>query len=344
MWKILLVDDEMLVRQSMKMIIQRKFPNLVEILEAKNGKEAVEIYESEFPDLIMLDIKMPIMDGLEAAARILDGTREPVVVFLTAYADFEFAQRAVKLGVKDYILKPPKPDEVVEVIHRYLQENHLSFEANLKKVLHTVHQQILVGDFKQAKDAFNQYLRLAHEDRETERVNLRNLFMMLIELGHEVGLAMENIDLEGFESTFFMRDKRATANYMENALNHIFDWIIDKKISCFDTEIEFAVNYINRHYKENPSLQEVADYMNLSAHYMSKLFKRETGENFSTYLTRCRMEEAKERIQYTDENLIAIAYELGFNEPNYFSRVFKKIEGVTPSQYRNRVRRKADPN
>lgn len=344
MWKILIVDDEMLVRQSMKMIIQRKFPNLVDIMEAKNGREAVEKYESHFPDLIMMDIKMPIMDGLEAAAQILDGSREPAVVFLTAYADFEFAQRAVKLGVKDYILKPPKPDEVVEVIHRILQENHLSFEANLKKIIHTIRQQILVGDFKKGKDAFSRYLRMAHDDRETERLNLRSLFMMLLEQGHELGLTLEGIDLEGFESTFFMRDKRATANYLENALNLIFDSIIDKKISCFDTEIEFAVNYINRHYKENPSLQEVADYMNLSAHYMSKLFKRETGENFSTYLTQCRMEEAKERIKYTDDSLIAIAYELGFNEPNYFSRVFKKMEGVTPSQYRNRVQRKADPN
>jgi two-component system response regulator YesN len=343
MWKILIVDDEMLVRQSLKMIIQRKFANLVSIEEAKNGKEAVERYESTYPDLVIMDIKMPIMDGLEAAGKILDGTRDPAVVLLTAYADFEFAQRAVKLGVKDYILKPPKPDEVVEVIQRYLQENHLSFDSNLKAILHTVTQQILVGDYKKAKTAFNQYVRMAHDDRETERVNLRALFMALIEQGHDLGRPLENFDLEGFESTFFTRDKTATAQYMENTLNQIFDWIIEKKISSFDTEIEFAVNYINRHYKENPSLQEVADYMNLSAHYMSKLFKRETGENFSSYLTRCRMEEAKDRIQHTDENLIAIAYELGFNEPNYFSRVFKKMEGVTPSQYRNRVRRKSDP-
>ena len=343
MWKILIVDDEVLVRQSMKMIILRKFPGLVEILEAKNGKEAVEMYEENFPDLIILDIKMPVMDGLEAASLILDGTRDPAVVFLTAYADFDFAQRAVKLGVKDYILKPPKPDEVVEVIQRSLQENHLSYEANLKKDLHAMNQQIILGDYQKAREAFLQYCRLAHEERESERSHLRSLFMNLIEKGHELDLSMEGMDLEGFEASFYQRDKMATTEYMEAVLKVIFDWIIEKKISCFDTEIEFAVNYIDRYYKENPSLQRVADYMNLSAHYMSKLFKRETGENFSTYLTRCRMEEAKDRIQYTDENLIAIAYELGFNEPNYFSRVFKKIEGITPSQYRNRVRKKADP-
>lgn len=343
MWKILIVDDEALVRQSMKMIILRKFPGLVEMLEAKNGKEAVEMYEEHYPDLIIMDIKMPVMDGLEAASLILDGTRDPAVVFLTAYADFSFAQQAVKLGVKDYILKPPKPDEVVEVIQRSLQENHLSFEANLKKVMHTMNQQIVFGDYQKARSAFLQYCRLAHEDRESERSRLRDLFLSLIEQGHELDVRMEGVDLEGFEASFYQRDKMATTQYMEAVLQAIFDWIIEKKSSCFDTEIEFAVNYINRYYKENPSLQRVADYMNLSAHYMSKLFKRETGENFSTYLTRCRMEEAKDRIKHTDENLIAIAYELGFNEPNYFSRVFKKIEGVTPSQYRNRVRRKKDP-
>ncbi|MED4956968.1 helix-turn-helix domain-containing protein, partial [Paenibacillus macerans] len=98
--------------------------------------------------------------------------------------------------------------------------------------------------------------------------------------------------------------------------------------------LQRALLYIGQRYKEELSMEQTAEHVNLSPYYFSKLFKLRTGENFSDYVTRLRIEEAKRLIAEGRLSLKEICYEVGYKDPNYFSRVFKKAAGMTPTEYR----------
>ncbi|MNJ47324.1 HTH-type transcriptional regulator YesS [compost metagenome] len=90
-------------------------------------------------------------------------------------------------------------------------------------------------------------------------------------------------------------------------------------------------------------MEQSAEYVNLSPYYFSKLFKMHTGENFIDYVTRLRIDEAKKLIVERRLSLKEICFEVGYKDPNYFSRVFKKMTGITPSEYRQQIDQPASP-
>lgn len=100
-----------------------------------------------------------------------------------------------------------------------------------------------------------------------------------------------------------------------------------------------AKQYINENYAKDISLDDVSKVVNISPYYFSKVFKEEAGENFIEYLTRIRIGNAKESLRTTELSIKEICLMSGYGDPNYFSRIFKKYEGVTPSEYRERLGR-----
>ena len=92
--------------------------------------------------------------------------------------------------------------------------------------------------------------------------------------------------------------------------------------------------YIFSNYKNDISLDDVSREVDISPYYFSKIFKKETGENFIEYLTNIRIEKAKELLENTDMSMKEICIEVGYSNPNYFSRSFKKNVGVTPTEYK----------
>ena len=131
-----------------------------------------------------------------------------------------------------------------------------------------------------------------------------------------------------------------------NTLIDLKEWLyslctkLSQKIDEVDEEfkekiIYDGVKYINSNYTEDISLSEAAGASNLSAHYFSRIFKKEMGCTFKEYITELRMEAAKRKLNKDDDNISNIAKEIGYNNPGYFSRVFKEYEGISPSTYRN---------
>lgn len=98
--------------------------------------------------------------------------------------------------------------------------------------------------------------------------------------------------------------------------------------------VERAKYFIRKNYRRDLSLDEVAREVNISSYYLSKLFKEETGENFIGYLTACRMEAARKMLADRNASIKEICIETGYSDPNYFSRIFKKTVGVSPTEYR----------
>ena len=116
----------------------------------------------------------------------------------------------------------------------------------------------------------------------------------------------------------------------------ICDEISNARKKDSGTIINRAIIYIKEHFAENIDLEDVSRNINISPYYFSRLFKQETGENFIEFLTYTRIQKAKEYLSNPDYSIKEVCSMCGYADPNYFSRIFRKYEGVSPSEYREK--------
>jgi len=254
MYKLLIVDDEYIIRKGIISFVNFEELNINVVLEASDGKAALEIFKQELPDLILADINMPKINGLEFAAACKAIKPEVKICIVTGYDYFDYAVTALKLGIDDYILKPASKKDISEILGKLI--NKLGDEKCKQEV-----KSIVSG-----------------------LVNKNNLG-----------------DDNGYKA------------------------IIQKEI-----EDNIA----------NPqlSLTSLADKMGFSFGYLSNLFKKLIGASFQEYVFNERMERAKIILLSTDMKNYEIAQAIGFEDPNYFSTAFKKKYGMSPNQYKEKVR------
>lgn len=138
-----------------------------------------------------------------------------------------------------------------------------------------------------------------------------------------------------------LTDFDGATEFFAEMLEQCVKWRIEFSRGNANEAIHRAQEYIDENYvSEEVSLKNVAAFVNLSPTYFSALFKKETGMNFSDYLTKVRMEKAKELLCRTSKLVSEIAYEVGFNDYRYFGQLFKKYTGQTPREFQctsNRV-------
>ena len=104
-----------------------------------------------------------------------------------------------------------------------------------------------------------------------------------------------------------------------------------------ESVVSRAKAYIDENFHKDISLDEVSRVVDISPYYFSKLFKQEEGVNFIEYLTKKRMQNARQLLKNPSLSIKEICVMSGYSDPNYFSRIFKKYEGITPSEYRERL-------
>lgn len=121
--KILVVDDAVFMREKIKTYLKRFG---FEICEAENGEIAVMMYKTENPDIVTMDITMPKMNGIEAVKRILNMDKDAKIIMVSALGQESIVVEAMKLGAKDFVVKPLKEDRLIESIDRILNSRLLS--------------------------------------------------------------------------------------------------------------------------------------------------------------------------------------------------------------------------
>ena len=121
MYKLIIADDEKIVIDSLKYIIEKNFNNIEIIATARSGREVIEKVDDAVPDIIFMDIRMPGINGLEAIKEIKSRHKQVVIIVLTAFDHFDFAKEAINLGVIEYLLKPVNRTKVVEVINKAIE-------------------------------------------------------------------------------------------------------------------------------------------------------------------------------------------------------------------------------
>ena len=521
MYQIFVVEDELLIRQNIRNIIENMGSPYTFCGEASDGEMALSIMQDLMPDIMLTDIRMPFLDGFELIRHAKAMMPWLKIIIISGYDDFEFAQKAISLGVDLYLLKPVRAKDLIEAIDKvakqleqsqnsqklpagynkdevelalyqhfmqqlffggtdtaqllergaalgidllfpYYQVILFHFESNDKRDTYWRHRitaalpdrhsalyffnrpnQLALLIYAKNKETLNEtayrLVNIVRHERKNDDVLITTLVgniverISLIKDAYEAtSTLLENIqavsagqvidindtaqittDIVSFSSSFGERfgrrlmqaapedvpallkefwgeadtnqynsvlyryyilvdilktavqivsiakpdvDKKDIAAQFSNAYN-IFE-ASNRKDTCekqaekllleavemkqenmkffrHSHVISRAEEYIKAHYCDpNISLISVAKHIGMSSAHFSTIFSQTVGKTFISYLTSLRIEKAKEMLSQTHMKLAAIAMEIGYNEPNYFSNVFKKNEGITPKEYR----------
>lgn len=254
MLNILVVEDEAPIREWIVYTISSISEEFKVVGSAKNGMEGYELAINLKPDLILTDIKMPIMDGLELSKKVKEFDANISVVLLTNYEEFSYAKQALSYGVEEYLVK-----------------------SDIRT--------------KELKELFNKI-----NEKLMKKANLANVTKNLTEIDNKPSDITENKD--------------------------------------YSKAVVKALKFIDENYGKNISLNDISNHVFLSSEYFSRLFKEEVGENFVAYLTIYRMKKARDLIRNTSIKISQIAQMVGYPNAGYFSKIYKKYNGVTPEEDR----------
>ena len=285
--RILVADDEPIERRVVCKNIQNYFEEEVEICQATNGFEAVEIFQDRLCQIALLDITMPGMNGLDAAEQIRKLDPDCSIIFLTAYDEFEFAKRAIRVRALDYLLKPGTKEELIAVLEEAIRLSHLEKKDKSYS----------------AEEGFTIRSERMNSAMKSDRT--------------DIVMESDKIDsvINDDRTDFVLRNDK-----MDSVKNQIFK--------------EQIFEYIEKHYMEDISLQDAASQLNYSDPYFCRFFKQNFDKNFIMYLTELRVEKAKVLLADMTINIRDIGQRVGFRDSGYFTKVFKRIVGMTPSEYR----------
>ena len=259
----------------------------------------------------------------------------------------EVASAVWRLGVNDYLLKPYRPEWLISAAKVLMHQNTAEGEIakRQKEFLDRLVEALHRFQYKKCIFAAKEYLDLLYENTNNITVLHTSLITFVkgvAEAGAPFGAYVQeklSSCVEAFTARLERQDRKYDVYLMlEKMLNIIFDTIEQENLCGSDSE-QRVLNYIDRNVRRGLSLNMVADYVNMSACYFSKLFKKMTGKNYIAYVTEGKIDLAKQMLVDTDMSLPDIADELLYNETNYFGKAFKKKTGLTPSEYREVYRK-----
>lgn len=245
MYNLLIVDDETETREALSSYFPWSEVGFRVVGQAGNGREALQfIGGDKRVDIVLTDIRMPVMNGIELAEDLYNSKRHIRIVFLSGYRDFEYARQALDYRVMNYILKPAKYQMLLEVFVKIREE---------------------------------------------------------LEAEHAGGQQAQGAERPGCD---------------ESAV------------------IQQIKTHVQQHYRE-VSLEQVSKKVHMNANYLSSLFKQKTGQNFSDYVIKIKMEAAASLLLDANNKTYEISERVGYSNAKNFARTFKGYYGKTPSEYRN---------
>jgi len=376
---VLIVDDEYLIRQGLETSIDWNALGFDSVSTAEDGMEALALIELSPPDLILTDVRMPFMTGLEFAEKVKEMVPDMCIVIISGHEEFSYAKTALKLAVFDYILKPINLKEINEVILRakkWIEEKRQRREneyyeqifntpiegpgpamfeqAVLKESPDAIHDCDIRGftnalKFGSRAEIYDAYQEIQTDFKRKEscpRIILQlvcsNLFFACKHAVEAQGGELEAM-LESPVQTFRSVISQPSIGHMFDYLTPVLTAMLDYRDALnnnqFTKEIENAKKYIQNNFSDlELSLDTVAKHVNMSACYFSVIFKKEAGSTFINYLTTVRIDKAKELLLSTNLKSYEISYQVGYDNPTYFSTVFKKLTGVSPIDYKKNQR------
>ena len=296
MLRLLIADDEVIERKVLYKTLQKNVGDQCVIFQAENGRQALRVYEEEKIQIAILDIEMPGINGIEAAQKIREKDKECCIIFLTAFDEFSYAKKAITVRALDYLLKPYDEQELMLVVEEAMRLA-AEFQANRQEAGYQANRPASGYQANRPASGYQDSRPAAgHQASQPAGPGQKN---ELPETGLPVGDDME----DGGQ----VRLSKVT---------------------------EIISHYIETNYMYDISMQDLARHMNYSEAYFCKLFKQCFNKNFTSYLTEYRVVEAKRMLAMPTVNVKDIGRAVGYSDSNYFAKVFKRITGQSPTEYR----------
>lgn len=342
--KALIVDDDVFVRQCLIQMLPWQLLDFSQVLEASNGTEALELARQDKPELVITDVKMPRMSGLELARLLKQEMLDVCVILLSEYNDFAFVHGALQCGVDDYILKPLMPaklEEIAEKIRKLMSEMEMrryytSLRSDPAHIRAVIREAVESGNGQTLADSAEYLARnMIHRD------DLRHFgVMILTELfGQAETVSPRKSDLEQLRREVMnhyaaIRDVEALIRCIGDACVRCVR-LCDNSVSM-SSHVNRMTEYIERNYMDpDLSVAKVSDYVHLSPIYTGALFKKQTGKSVVSYIHEVRIEQAKRMLMDDSISVKEVSVRTAYVAADYFSRLFSKAVGVTPTRYRS---------
>ncbi len=335
MYNVIVVDDEMIIRESISSFINNSNTGFNVIEAFRDGSDAIKYLEENDVDLVISDIRMINVSGLDLAQYIYENKPWINVILLSGYAEFEYAKTAIKYNVKEYITKPTNFDDLKNILISMRALITANKKNNINSFLDNImqlHASIISVNSAEAQAQLR--ILLDSNTRRNEQLGQYafNIFEIIIDkLYANLNIRISS-DITDYSSLPEMSDHDEIYALSTHILDSIVSQLAIKDKKTDNIVIDKLIQFVNDNFSRNISLQDAAEKVFFNPAYCSRFFKEQTGENFSDYLLRVRMENAV-RLLHENKKITDISKACGYQSSGYFTRVFKDYYHCTPREY-----------
>ena len=339
MYRMVVADDEYIVVEGIKAILSRLNLQCEVVGFAYNGIDALDVIREQMPDIVITDIRMPGLDGLSLIESCKEFLPEAYYVVISGYTEFEYARRAITLGVVDYIDKPVTMQKIAEVLDEVEKKSNPPQYAYNRVVRETdtVVDLVIMGKADGLEEGMERLLDIIQEtvpEFEQRRQEMYKIMAMLIQIFREANpdasCQISRHDLEK------CRDMKEAREFCMNITRKMSEHLRGKKVGSSHRIIQKLLQFIDEKYADNIGLNELAMLVNMNPAYLSILFRNEVGVTYVKYLTDLRIKKAKEFLG-EGMKVTEVSEKVGYYNYRYFCEIFKKHQGITPNEYKGRV-------
>lgn len=397
-YKVLIADDEAIIREELAKAFDWSQYGMELVGLARNGQEALAMAQTLKPNICLLDINMPHINGLDLIKRINKMDDTVVHVIISGYDEFEYAREAVRLGVFEFVLKPIDEDSFIAILKNI--RNKLDSQAETRRYqsisasLLDENKKVLRNDFftgwlsgsksQQEIEQGLEYFQIRLPDllgivlirvqknlvlNETKKQQEIMPYRQVIETAAADTLSPEEHFVIELDESHFLLMMSAQDQVRWNKVERDLDRRIDQSggfqirvakrlcnkelrsvaesYSLLDRRMKNQLTYlplvvkamehVEKHYEDSQlRLQHIADDNQVSISYLSRLFKQETKTSFIDYLIQFRIEKSLELLDRSSLRISTISEMVGYSSQHYYCEAFKKVMGISPTEYRKR--------
>ena len=362
MLKVFLVEDESIMREGLRDNMPWQQYGYDFVGEASDGEMALPLIRKTRPDVLITDIKMPFMSGIEFAEAIRKYGLQTEIVVITGYAEFEYVHKLLHLGVYGYLLKPLDKEELKscmcrlkdKILHNQelealVRQDKGSSEAGEGNYLMPDEDKMLLGELLIEGKAvevlalienYHSELCMRRISSNQMKQNYTYLFNSIYRALLKKGLVDDEVKscmLTLFEERFSeLEDARETFDFIRGLLEQLLGSLHHTENEEENLHLQKSLDYIDKHFASNISMAEVANYIGVSYGYLSYILNKNIYGGFVRALRNRRLKEAKKLLVSSEFKIYDIAEQCGFTNSRYFCTMFYADEGMTPTEYRKK--------